>query len=206
MTTGCSDIAVGIEELEGQLTINAIPNNFFVQSYATFTNTFQGIMNQMFYMGMGSPKFLTDWANWGVDQMLNFIVGTNGNIDNWKINPYQYTTNLTKDAIYAGLNALTGWAIFNPIHKNIVPSDPKVAYLFYGQPGGTQTRSYVQGLRTYGPGSSKVIYFHQAGGFSISWGGTAGFAVGPFLPSEFNIVSAKMFGAVKWNGQWRGIR
>jgi len=206
VTDNCSDIAVGIEELEGKLTLNPIPNNFFVRSYNAFTHTSQGLINQMFYMGMGCPQFLTDWANWGIDQMLNFIVGTNGNIDIWKINPYQYTTHLTKDAVYAGLNWLTNQAIFAPIHKRILPSDPKIAYLFYGQPGGSQTRSYVQGLKIYGSGSSRVIYFHRAAGFTISWGGQAGLAIGPYLPTKFELISAKMFGAVKWNGQWRGIR
>ncbi len=197
------DIVVGIEELDGKMNFNAIPGDFFNKAYSTFTSTLQGHTNNIIYTGLGSPTFLSDWSK----ELLNIICGIMPNVDwdKWKIDPYKYTKSLDKDLIYGQLNSLTGKYIYNPIKKQVLPKDPRVAYLFYGQ-NKQEAKSFISGIVSYGRSQSKTIYFSQSAGFTVSWGSSAGVSAGGYIPVQYTIENVKIFGAVKWNGIWRGVR
>lgn len=62
---------------------------------------------------------------------------------------------------------------------------------------------YWQGFRNYGS-RSKSIRFSRAGGFTIiptkSWNPK------PLQVESFSLESVSVFGAIKYNNQWRGVR
>jgi hypothetical protein len=169
-----------------------------IVNYGTFTSAWQGQINNMVYSGMGKPTFLEDFVE---DEVQTYFVGIKDFtlFNKWNIDPWAWTNNLTHDQIYSALNSLTGKYIAKPIQKKIAVEDPKVAYIF-GKRG--ELEEHITGFKTYGAGSSKVIRFSQSAGITIN----LGHSVTGYIPEKFSINEAEVFGAVKYNGQWRGIR
>lgn len=102
--------------------------------------------------------------------------------------------------IYSQLKALTDKYIFNPVKKEIVPEDPRIAYILWGNTNVTM-KSYLQGVKEYINIESKTIRFDQSFGFSYYNGYVTG-----YLPTEFKINAIDMFGAVYDSNKWKGIR
>ena len=192
--TGAQDMVIGIERLSGKMKFNYNPGQ--VPDYGTFTHTWQGAVNNMVYAGLQRPTFVEDWVN---AQIATIFPGIKQfNFLKWKIEPWAWTENLTKDAIYSGLNSLTG-QISTGVGKKLQKEDPRIAMML-GKRGELET--HLMGIQAFGARESKTIRFSQSGGVSISLGGKI---VG-YIPERFSITQAQVFGAVKYNGKWKGIR
>ncbi|NDV82874.1 hypothetical protein D0T87_12910 [Bacteroides sp. 51] len=195
------DIVIGIEKLKGQMSFNNNPGK--VGDYGKFTSTWQGQVNNMIYAGMGSPIFLEDFAS----KIKTWFGGIKEfNVGQWKIDPWKWTDNtLTKDAIFSGLKSLEGKYISGPIGQKITNTDPRLIYVF-GKSG--KLDSYIMGLQSYGRREHKTVRFSEAGGITVSIGGSgsSGVSVDGYIPDKYTIKDAEIFGAVKYGGKWKGIR
>lgn len=63
-----------------------------------------------------------------------------------------------------------------------------------------KAKPYIMGVKEYGPQKSKTVRFCQS--FGVNFKGI----ITPFIPDRFKISYVDCFGAVKYNGQWKGIR
>lgn len=187
--TTAEDKVIGMENLSGEMKI--VQNPFEnIPNFNTFKTSYQGIVNEMVYAGIGKPTFVEDWLN---DKILCFY----SDWRKWDIEPEKLTADLTKKIIYQGLTELQG-KILNPIGKKITTPDPRMAVID-GKNGNL--KFYYYGLQGYGPGSSKSIRFSQSAGIVIRNG-----KILPSIPERFIIEEAEIFGAVKYNGIWMGVR
>lgn len=84
-----------------------------------------------------------------------------------------------------------------------MPKDPRIAYYVWGKDEFTfdKSRPYIMGVCEYGPQKDKTVRFNQSFGINFIGG-----LITPFLPDQFSIENIDCFGAVKYNGQWKGIR
>jgi hypothetical protein len=194
VNTSASDIVIGIERLSGKMKFNYYPGT--IASYGTFTSTWQGVVNNMVYGGLSKPTFIEDFVNEHIATVFPGI--TKFEVLKWTIDPWSWTDNLTKDAIYEGLNSLTG-KVANAAGKKLTKQDPRIA-LVMSKRGELET--HITGIRSFGSGSSKTIRFSQSGGFTYKVGGV----ITGYIPDKFAIQGASIFGAVKYNGKWKGIR
>lgn len=193
-----SDIVIGIERLSGHMKFNYNPGSIGkLPTYKTFTCTLQNMTNKMLYAGIGKPTFIEDWVNDTAD--MCYAALDNSPINKYIKEPWECTLPLTQEIFYKGLDKLTDQAIYNVIGKRLAPEDPRVALVFR-KSGSLET--HVRGLQSYGSRKSKTIYFSRSGGFSISLGGTV---IG-WIPEKYNIDGADIFGAIKYNGTWKGVR
>lgn len=194
VSTGAQDMVIGIERLSGKMSFNYNPGQ--IVNYGTFTHSWQGIVNNMIYAGLQRPTFVEDWTT---DNITTIFPGVKDfNFLKWKIEPWAWTNNLTKDAIYFGLNSLTG-KIANAVGKKLQKEDPRIAMVM-SRRGELET--HIMGIRAFGARSSKTVRFSQAAGISIT---ISGKTIG-YIPEKFSITQAEVFGAVKYNGKWKGIR
>lgn len=195
VSTGADDIVIGVERLSGKMNFNYNPGT--VYNYGTFTSTWQGIVNNMVYGGLSKPTFIEDFVT---DRVTTIFPGIKEfNFLKWKIDPWSWNQNLTKDAIYSGLNSLTG-KVANAVGGKLAKEDPRLAMVMAKR--GEADMHFMGGARSFGKGSSKTIRFSQSGGFSFKLGGSV---VG-YIPEKFAITEAQIWGAIKYNGRWRGIR
>lgn len=195
VSTGADDIVIGVERLSGKMKFNYNPGT--VYNYGTFTNTWQGIVNNMIYGGLSKPTFIEDFVT---DRVVTIFPGIKEfNFLKWNIDPWSWNQNLTKDAIYSGLNSLTG-KIANAVGGKLAKEDPRLA-LVMGKRGEIDMH-FMGGARSFGRRSSKTIRISQSGGFNLKLGNTP---IG-YIPETFAITEAQIWGAIKYNGKWRGIR
>ena len=118
----------------------------------------------------------------------------------FKKDPWAYTNNLQKEAVYSGLKYLEKKLYSNKI-KNDVKLDAKMALVFNGV---GVLDNYVRGINAY-DGNHKTITFASSGGITFSYGGGKA-KISPFDPQDFNLKGIKIFGAAKYGGRWKGIR
>ncbi len=196
------NIAVGIEEFHGKTTLkmdfNNSPLNMVDRGH--YVDQAFGYVNNMVYTGLCRYPMLTDWLK--QQKVINTVyAGIKGFdfLNVFKKDPWSYTNKLQKSAIYSGLklmeNKLGGKAI-----KNDFKLDANMALVFNGV--GTLD-NYIRGIEVY-DGNSKNITFSSSGGITVSCGG--GFSITPLDPEDFTIEGIRIFGAVKYDGKWRGIR
>jgi len=151
----------------------------------------------MVYGGLSKPTFLEDFVT---SKIVTVFPGVKEfHFSRWKFDPWDWNQNLTKDAIYSGLNFLTGKAS-NAVGKKLAKEDPRIAWVM-GKRGEAEVH-FMGGARSYGSGSSKTIRFSQSGGFSVS----VGSSVIGYIPEKFAITEAYIWGSVKYGGRWKGIR
>ena len=200
VSTNASKMVIGFDRLDGIMTFNQPPSHIDPLgsiAYNSFAGTFNGIPGALIYKGYHGIGFLKDWS----DKILSFVptitvFGTTYPTTEQK--KKFYDTPATQ--IYSQLKALTGKYIFNPIKREIVPEDPRIAYMLWGNTD-VEMKSYLQGVKEYTNVESKTIRFDQSFGFSYYNG-----FVTSFLPTQFKIKAVDMFGAVYDSNTWKGIR
>lgn len=60
----------------------------------------------------------------------------------------------------------------------------------------------ADGVESYGSRKSKTVRFSQSAGATFIVGG----GIIGYIPEEFDLKDFSMFGAVKKDGEWRGVR
>lgn len=89
----------------------------------------------------------------------------------------------------------------------ITETDPKMALTVWGKSISKFTREkpIISGVETYNANPTKTVRFDLSYGISLSFG-TGGFGMKPMAVSQFKIDEVDAFGAVKYNGKYKGVR
>lgn len=69
---------------------------------------------------------------------------------------------------------------------------------------GKTIKHILFGEKSYGSGETKSINFNLSFGVSIKYGSS--FSISGYTPTKYDIKDADVYGAVKYKGQWKGIR
>lgn len=198
VSTNASKMVIGFDRLDGIMTFSQPPSHIEPlgrDAYGSFVGAFNDIPGSLIYKGYHTIDFLKDWA----DKILSFVPEITVFGTTYPTVAQQqkfYDTPAT--LIYDNLKSLTGKYIFNPIRKQILPEDPRIAYMLWGN---ADVKSYLQGVVEYTNVESKTIRFSQSFGFSFYNGVVTG-----YTPVKFKIEAVDMFGAVYDSNQWKGIR
>lgn len=178
-TSGVQDLVIGFDEFSGTFKV-PIPWNNVKQADKEFQTTINNIGYNYIYGQIQQIDFIHDWTS------SSIIISTQKQLEKQAAKMLMYQiTNKT-------LEPLKG--------QNINIQTPKTIYS--GFDSGTK-KVYLQGFRNYGS-RSKSIRFSRAGGFTIiptkSWNPKQ------LQVESFSLESLSVFGAIKYNNQWRGIR
>lgn len=204
VSCSADNLVVGIEEFHSRTTLK---NDFnlsplYIEDKGHYVDQSFGYINNMIYAGCFSVPFLSDWLDKTIPYINTVYAGIKqyDNLNLFRKDPWAYTDKLQKKAIYSGLNRIE-----NLIGKNIVKNHVSVkgamALVFNGE--GTIDH-YIYGINAY-DGNSKHITFSSSGGISVSMGGGKT-SVSPFNTEDFKLLGIKIFGAVNYDGKWKGIR
>ena len=91
------------------------------------------------------------------------------------------------------------------VEKIMEKKDPRMAYLVWGKTVKKyeKDKSFITGVKEYSNIASKTVRFDFSIGFY--WNNGLNFPI-PMQISSFNIESVDAFGAVYYNGSWKGVR
>lgn len=209
-------IAVGFNCITGELkwdnpasysSIAPAPSS----AWGTFQSTINNQLNSFIYSAVSPSNIsiLKDWCDIS-DRVYMCLPKISYTFDvKNKLYTLQFPTTNTLQAMYNlpakeichSLNELTG-KVFANIGSKITPKDPKIAYYVWGTSTTSfnKAKPYIMGVKEYGPQKSKTVRFCQS--FGVNFKGI----ITPFIPDRFKISYVDCFGAVKYNGQWKGIR
>lgn len=115
---------------------------------------------------------------------------------------------LPEKELVAFLNSNAKKYVLDPYKKTnfSTPPDPRIAYITYGNSiHDFSTKSYIMGVEEFSNMATKKLTLNFAIGLSFKMNGGA-FSLTPFLPTTFDLKSFDLFGAVYYNGEWRGVR
>lgn len=178
-TSGVQDLVIGFEEFSGTFEVPT-PWNNIRQADREFQTNINNIGYNYIYGYVQRIDFIHDWTN------SSIIIATQKKLE--------------KRAAKIFMSQITN-RVLEPLKgQSINIQTPKTIYS--GFDSGTK-KVYLQGFKNYGSGS-KSIRFSRAGGFTIipsnSW------VPKPLQVERFSLESASIFGAIKYNNQWRGVR
>lgn len=144
--------------------------------------------------------FIKDWA----DEIICLIPEILPGNKNWKDEIGNQLYKAPANAVYQILKSLDNKYIFSPIKRRIMPTDPKMAYLVWGNSSTefNKEHPYITGVREYSNCKSKSVIFDRSFGFTF----INSIIPDGFLPSEFDIKKLDVFGAAYYDNQWKGIR
>lgn len=197
-------LVLGFNEMEGVLTYNN-PNNLSIinptasAKWSAFKGTLNGITSNFIYGAFSNLKFIRDWTDWAVGWMPEVRIGDKNYTD--KILNKIYDT--PAEYVYKHSKSLINKKIYTPIEKQIKPTDPMVAYLYWGSSEFTfnKERPFITGIKEYSHKKSKSVIFDRSFGVSF-----IGFVPVPYTPSDFDIKSIDAFGAAYYDNKWLGVR
>lgn len=197
-------IVIGFNALDGIMKYNnprsySSINPTMGTQWNAFTGALNGIQSKFFYGMYNDLAFIKDWTNEIICLIPEILPGDN----NWKDKIGNELYKAPANAVYAKLKSLENKYIYSPIKRCIMPTDPKMAYLVWGNSSTefNKEHPYITGVREYSNCKSKSVIFDRSFGFSIINHGVSG-----FLPSEFDIKKLDVFGAAYYDNQWKGIR
>lgn len=190
---GAEDLVIGFEDFQGEVSIE---HPISITNYVTYyTSHLNGAVNNMVYAGLCKPTFIEDWINSSNLPCLFHGVITD-NLREWGINPGLNTEHLTKDAIDMGLNSLFGKTL-DGMKSALKKGDPILNINPYAE---DKHEFWIYGINGWKNTNSKSIKFGESYGFTYPnvWSG--------WTPEKYKILRPQMFGAIKYNGKWRGVR
>lgn len=111
--------------------------------------------------------------------------------------------NAPAEYVYKQSKSLINKKVYAPIEKQIKPTDPMVAYLYWGSSEFTfnKERPFITGIKEYSHKKSKSVIFDRSFGVSF-----IGVVPVPYTPSDFDIKSIDAFGAAYYDNKWLGVR
>lgn len=197
-------IILGFNGLDGIMKYNnprsySSINPALNKQWGTFTGTLNGIQSKFFYGMYSKLPFIKDWVDDIICMMPEIKYGDN----NWKDKVGNSLYNAPAKLVYQQLRSLENKYIYSPIKHQITPTDPKLAYLVWGNSATefNKEHPYIIGVKEYNNRKYKSVIFDRAFGFSILNGFVSG-----FLPSDFDIKKLDVFGAAYYDKKWRGVR
>lgn len=202
-STSADDMAIGIEYLHGKIKMNIdinSPLNYYDAGH--FFYNYCDKVNNMIYIGCGRFSFINDWLyNCESVRVLYAGISDYKILDKWKINPWDYTTSLTKDAVIGGLEYVEEQMFQLKNVSDKIRLSPMLAITFNGK--GT-IDTYLRGIQSYGKRENKTITMCSSGGITVGYNGS--FSVKPFVEESMSIKGVSIFGAAKYGSGWKGIR
>lgn len=201
-------IAVGFNYVSGVYNLKSpqsfsciAPSRF--SGFGKFVSTIDGQVYKFLYANYSQLPYIKDW----VKKIALFIpeVDFAGNrITNKDIvnklyeTPAKYTFDFLKSQ---------SKKIYDPVSKvsgQMKPKDPRLAYLVFGKSDVqySKEKPYIMGVCEYENVSSKTVRFDVSFGFAYN----SGSGLGPMLISTFHIENIDAFGAIYYNGKWKGVR
>lgn len=210
-------IAVGFNCVTGKLTFNnpASYSSFAPSpngAWKSFKSTLNDQIHDFVYTEVNASRIpiLKSWCN-ASDKIylclpkINIATSIGDHVYKLEYptkDVLQSMYNLPAKLACVPLNSLTG-KVFASIEKKITPKDPRIAYYIWGNSEYTfdKARPYIMGVKEYGSQKSKTVRFSQSFGLNYTSG-----LITPFLPDKFSIKNIDCFGAVKYNGNWKGVR
>ena len=197
-------IVIGFNALDGIMKYNnpksySSINPTMGTQWNAFTGVLNGIQSKFFYGMYSDLDFIKDWTNEFICLIPEIRIGDN----NWKDKIGNELYKAPAKAIYAKLKSLENKYIYSPIKRRIMPTEPKMAYLVWGNSSTefNKEHPYITGVREYSNCKSKSVILDRSFGLNITNIGISG-----FLPSEFDIKKLDVFGAAYYDKQWKGIR
>lgn len=204
VSCSADNLVVGIEEFHSRTTLKNDFNHspLYIEDKGHYVDQSFDYVNNMIYAGCFSVPFLSDWLDKNFPWINTVYAGIKryDNLNLFRKNPWAYTDKLQKKAIYSGLGRIEN-LIGKNIVKNRVAVKGTMALVFNGV--GTMEH-YIRGINAF-DGNSKTITFSSSGGISVSMGGGKT-NVSPFNTEDFDLLGIKIFGAVNYEGKWKGIR
>lgn len=203
--TTAEKIVIGFNHMDGVMTYKN-PNYFSKitpsagAQWKTFQGSLNGISGKFIYGSFSKVKFIEDWVG---DEILGWMPEI-------KIGDKDYTNNFINkiydapaDKVYSFFKNFINRTVYSPIEHQIKPKDPMIAYLVWGcsEYEFNKQHPYITGEQEYGPKSCKSVIFDRSFGIMYDNG-----LLIPLTPTDFDIKKIDVYGAVKYNGKWLGIR
>lgn len=197
-------LVLGFNEMEGVLTYNN-PNNLSIinptasAKWSAFKGTLNGITSNFIYGAFSNLKFIRDWTDWAFGWMPEVRIGDRNYTDVILNKLY----NTPAEYVYKQSKSLINKKVYAPIETQIKPTDPMVAYLYWGSSEYTfnKERPFITGIKEYSNKKSKSVIFDRSFGIAF-----LGVVPVPYTPSDFDIKSIDAFGAVYYDNKWLGVR
>lgn len=190
---GAEDLVVGFEDFQGRIDV-ATPISI-VNPIAYYETHLNGAVNNMIYAGLGKPTFIEDWAKEYLPCIFHGVISDK--LSQWNCEPGKYTENLTREIIMAGAESLLGKKLEGMINA-MKKGDPILNINPYSE---KKHDFYIYGINGWKNTSKKSIKFNASFGFTWKIGSISG-----WTPEKYTIKRPQMFGAIKYDGKWRGIR
>jgi hypothetical protein len=145
--------------------------------------------------GLGKTEFmrdfLTDSAPFWVADLTGFSLDLSKSISNFSFK--SLTTSMRN----------VGSSTLSTLLRKSFPNDPPqvLQYDFDGK----DIQVACVGERSFGSTDNRKIVFNNSFGFKFGVSGE-NFYIGPCVPTRFNFNKIDIYGAVKYNGRWLGLR
>ncbi len=197
-------LAIGFNYMDGELTYSnpmsfssLIPAN--KATWPKYQQVANGMMRNFIYGTYKNLKFIQDWTNEIIACLPEIEIGDTNYVENVLNKIY----NTAPSQAYAITKSLAGKYVYTPYTKKVMPTDPMMLYLIYGNTKFTFNKEhpYISGIQEYFNAKSKSVIFDRSFGFII-----AGPVIAPYTPTNFDIKKIDAFGAAKYEGKWYGIR
>ncbi|QQS51027.1 MAG: hypothetical protein IPM71_15880 [Bacteroidota bacterium] len=206
LTTNASEMVIGIDYFKGYTSFNYnLEPSDYTGIAKKFSNNFGSATSNMVFKGfLKEPESLVrDWVS------NIHIFG--GSID-FMGNTYQDTD--AYNALYrSGYEWLTNELkkrTSSFVYDNVKSSNSPVMMVSPGVGiSGSKEYLYLNGVSSYLDRSEKGIRLgFPSAGLKLIWNssGYTPSSYAPYLPISFQVEEAYIFGAVKYNGVWKGVR
>lgn len=191
--SGAQDLVVGFENFQGSITIPTPIS--LTNPVAIYESQLNGTVYNTVYAGLSKPTFIEDWAK---DFFPCIFQGALHNkLEEWKLNPGRYTDHLTKDMITLGTKTLFGKTL-DGMRNALKKGDPILNINPYSE---NKHDYYIYGINGWTGKNHMSIKFGLSFGLNFSNG-----SLSSWTPEKYEITHPQMFGAIKYNNQWRGVR
>lgn len=189
---GAEDLVIGFEDFQGEVSIEhpiSITN-----PVAYYTSNLNGAVNNMVYAGLCKPTLVENWLKDYIPCLYHGVIIDN--LREWGMDPSKYTDHVTKNLVEMGVNSLFGKTL-EGMKDALKKGDPLLNINPYAK---DKYEFWIYGINGWKNTNSKKITFGKSYGFSFPdiWSG--------WTPEKYKILRPQMFGAIKYNGQWRGVR
>ena len=214
----CEDLAIGFNCVAGVLSFNN-PANYssitpsYSAQWGRFTSVINNQVGSFVFNRLKRSEILKDWVNFTVENAYIILPeirlkkfwdkGSEKYLLDWpKRSDLQRMYDVPYELAASFVKNMNG-KYLDSIRKKIVPEDPRIAYLVWGNSDleFNKSKPYISGVVKYGECRAKTVRFNRSFGVNIN-----NFIVTPFIPTDFKIEYFDGFGAVKYQGRWLGIR
>jgi len=209
-TTPAHEMVVGIEYFKGytdyeNFGLDPIP--FQAQSNMVYKQFSDATAKMIYYGVLSEPS--DKFAGWASHKAVNVF---RGNLE-FSDRVEQYGSERIREVVNSGFDWLESEfknRASDFINKKIDDSrNSRTSMLLVQFDNVFRNREYLllSGISNYNYCSERTVRLGKSsGGFSSKVNSNGGWSASPYTPNAFTIEDACIFGAVKFNGVWKGVR